>query len=123
KKFDAYLFILCRNHALNYVRKKVSEQQKQEAYIRRLDIIEEPDLVDEEKDYHALLDKAIPLLPPRQQQVFRLRLQGLKNSEISEKMNLSTDSVKKYHHLAIKYLSKILKAEVVISVVLWLRPF
>lgn len=109
KKFGAYLYILCRNHTLNHIRKMVAEHKKKEAYLREISLTEDPADEREEKDYHQLLEKAISSLPPRQQEVFVLRQQGLKNPEISQRMNLSVESVKKYQHLALKSIGRFLQ--------------
>jgi len=116
KKFDAYLFILCRNHTLNHIRRQVAEREKQRAFLNDT-VLMEPALkdVEEAKDYHALVEKALQSLPPRQQQVFVLRLQGLKNPEISRQMNLSLESVKKYQHLAMKSIKEFMQVETLVS--------
>ncbi len=118
KSFDAYLFILCRNHTLNHVRRQVAERKNYAAYLRETDSAEEMAEATVQWDTHELVERAVQLLPPQQQKVFILRQKGLKNPEISRQMNLSVESVKKYQHLAMKFISEFVRAEVVISVVL-----
>lgn len=111
QNFTAYLFILTRNYTLNALRKMGNERKKQAQYI-----VEEVkkenlplsfvDSVYQEADFEILLDKAIIQLPPQQQKVFLLRMQGYKNSEIAVQMNLASNSVKKYHTWALKVLKK-----------------
>lgn len=119
KNFDAYLFVLCRNHTLNHIRKQVAERKKYAAYVREIEdpVIEMED-GDGSPETYKLVERAIQLLPPQQQKVFMLRQQGLRNPEISRQLNLSIESVKKYQHLALKFISEFVKAEVVISFVL-----
>lgn len=118
KQFDSYLFIVCRNHALNHIRKTVAERSKQEEYVRIAETLEHPVDVDEGKNYHGLIEKAVDLLPPQQQKVFMLRQQGLKNPEISQQMNLSLESVKKYQHLAMSFIREFVRTEALIPVLL-----
>ena len=109
--FTVYFFILTRNHTLNALRKKANDQKKQAQYI-----VEEAenenlspgfaDSIYQEADFHVLLEKAIIQLPPQQQRVFLLRMQGFKHAEIGVQMNLATDSVKKYHKWALRVLKK-----------------
>lgn len=116
KKFDAYLFILCRNHTLNYIRWQVAERERRQAFLNDTALRESMAKDGEEiKDYHALVEKALQSLPPQQQQVFVLRLRGLKNPEISQQMNLSLESVKKYQHLAMKSIREFMQLEAIIS--------
>lgn len=109
RDFTGYLFILTRNYTLNALRKTSKEQQKLAAYF--IDEVENhcdpggfADPVFNDTDIHTLLDRAIIQLPPQQQKVLLLRMQGLKNPEIATEMNLATDSVKKYYQWAIKVL-------------------
>lgn len=109
--FNAYLFILTRNYTLNALRKTSNDQRRQALYL-----VEEaekeslsPSLVDsvyQNEDFDVLLEKAIIQLPPQQQKVFLLRMQGFKHSEIALKMNLATGSVKKYQKWALIVLKK-----------------
>lgn len=109
KRFDSYLFVVCRNHALNHIRRIVTERGKAEAYLAEMETIQPAFESKYRKDQYDLIDQAVKLLPSRQQQVFALRRQGFKNPEISEKMHLTVDSVKKYQHLAIKFISEFVK--------------
>lgn len=108
---DAYLFILSKNHTLNYIRQQAKEYKNQLAYHMHVDTSEELSLPETTgaADPHELLEKAVGQLPTQQQQVFRFRQQGLKNPEISKRMNLSIESVKKYQYLAMRSLSNMVK--------------
>ncbi|WP_028296119.1 RNA polymerase sigma factor [Olivibacter sitiensis] len=120
KRFNAYLFIITRNHTLNHIRELVAERKMRKAYVNEIDAIEAPSVFisSETKDYHQLIENAVQSLPPQQQKVFILRQQGLKNIEISERMNLSIESVKKYQHLAMKSVSEFVRMEVLVAIVL-----
>lgn len=109
RRFDSYLFILCRNHTLNHIRQLVAERDKKEAYLSEVNTVQQAVELKSTRDRYELIDQAVKLLPPQQQKVFVLRRQGLKNPEISEQMNLSIESVKKYQHLAVKFISEFVK--------------
>jgi len=115
KRFDAYLFIISRNHTLNHIRRIVAERDKKEAYLSEIESMQQVVETKSTSDRYELIDQAVKLLPPQQQQVFTLRRQGLKNPEISEQMNLSIESVKKYQHLAVKFISEFVKNQISIS--------
>ncbi|NML38165.1 sigma-70 family RNA polymerase sigma factor [Chitinophaga sp. G-6-1-13] len=109
KQFNAYLFIILRNHTLNYLTKLVTERKKQEEYFRN--VLQQDNKSDERLD---ILDKAIDALPAQQRTVFLLRAQGYKNPEIANRMNLSTDSVKKYNQLALRFIHQFISLRVTI---------
>lgn len=115
-RFDAYLFILCRNHTLNHIRRMATERRKQEEFLRQVEA--DAEAVDHEKeDYFQLLDRAVELLPPQQQKVFALRRNGFKNPEIAQQMQLSIESVKKYQHLAMKFITEFVKGQALVYLI------
>ena len=121
-KFTSYLFILTRNYTLNCIRKSVNERKGQQQYAA-LTLLDDNNLITEidqepDKDYQALIDRAIANLPPQQQKVFVLRQEGLKNPEIAKKMEISPESVKKYQQWALKSVSEFVKAHAALSAIL-----
>ncbi|SMC66412.1 RNA polymerase sigma factor [Pedobacter nyackensis] len=117
-KFTSYLFILTRNYTLNCIRKRLNERKQQENYNQSVltdPILSEEDELILDPDYQSLVDKAVAQLPPQQQKVFILRQQGLKNPQIAEKMEISTDSVKKYQQWALKAVSEFVKSHAALS--------
>lgn len=98
QNFKAYLFVVSKNYALNCLRKLAKERilknQWENAFINAR---EDDDL----NEHRKLLDKAIDQLPPQQQKVYLLsRHKRLKYAEISDEMNISSDTVKKYLQIA-----------------------
>lgn len=112
KQFNAYFFILLRNHTLNYLTGVVAERKKQQQYTLHALQEEARNHPDNRLD---MLDKAIDALPMQQKTVFLLRAQGYRNPEIAHRMNLSTDSVKKYNQLAIRFISRYVKETILLS--------
>lgn len=109
QKFDAYLFVLSKNYTLNCIRKIQREQKKATAYSTLLPDLEKEQSDLENEDYLQLIEKATAELPPQQQRVFRLRMDGLKNHEIAAQLMISPDSVKKYQQLALKSVATFVK--------------
>jgi RNA polymerase sigma-70 factor (family 1) len=121
-KFTGYLFILTRNYTLNCIRKSVNERKSQEQYTT-LTLLDDDNLLTEinhepDRDYQALIDRAVANLPPQQQKVFMLRQEGLKNVEIAKKMDISPESVKKYQQWALKSVSEFVKSRAALSAIL-----
>lgn len=111
RQFDDYLFIITRNHILNHLRSRAREEVRMEVYLAEQAAIEEISETITYTSKQELVEKAVELLPPQQKKVFSLRLQGIKNPEISQRLNLSIESVKKYQHLAMKFVSRFVKSE------------
>jgi RNA polymerase sigma-70 factor (ECF subfamily) len=110
ERFDAYLFILTRNHTFTVIRNANAERKKVAEFGYALEEAEQPNVFSEaEPDYETLIERAITLLPQRQQQVFSLRRKGLKNPEIALKLDISGPSVIKYQQLALKAISKFVR--------------
>lgn len=98
QNFKAYLFVISKNQALNCLRKNVKER----SLITDLgNILSEDHQNDDLGEYYRLIDEAIDLLPPQQQKVYLLsRHKRLKYIEISDEMNISHETVKKYLKIA-----------------------
>lgn len=106
KSFNAYLFIVTRNHTLNAIRKLSLVKKKQEAVnIHFIQTGEESQV----ENYYTLLDNAVDQLPLQQKKVYLLRQQGFKNSDIAYQMNISVHSVKKYQQWALQAISRLIK--------------
>lgn len=113
KEFNAYFFILLRNHTLNYLTRLAAERKGQQEYARF--VIQQQDKKEDHDDVRLeIVDKAIEALPMQQKTVFLLRAQGYRNPEIASRMNLSTDSVKKYNQLALKFIHQFIKLRVTV---------
>lgn len=101
RDFRAYLFVLSRNYAINYLKKTanlmLSELDADKVALEDIDISDH----EHDNDYYALIDEAIDLLPPQQQKVYLLsRHERLKYNEIASRLNLSRETVKKYLQIA-----------------------
>ena len=104
----SYLFTVTYNSAISVIRKK-SREEKYVEYLKSLQIVnEEP--VNVELEYNELsdkLDEIIKDLPERQKEVFRLhRIEGLKYSEISERLNISVNTIENHISSALKTIRK-----------------
>ncbi|RXF70120.1 RNA polymerase sigma-70 factor [Arcticibacter tournemirensis] len=108
--FKAYLFVLSRNHTLNYLRKLTKEQMhKNEWEQHSIRTLKSDNTTD--KLYYGLLDKAIDRLPVQQQKVYLLsRHQRLKYAEIASRLDISRETVKKYLQIATASITEYVKA-------------
>ncbi|SHF00773.1 RNA polymerase sigma-70 factor, ECF subfamily [Mariniphaga anaerophila] len=102
----SYLFKYVKNRCLNYLRDDHSEHS-----IKPEDVKEHAlyhDFVVEDETYR-LIHKAISALPPKGKQVIELTLDGLKNQEIAECLDVSINTVKTLKLRAFKVLREELK--------------
>lgn len=98
--FNAYLFVICRNKAINAVRDRMRERNKLKLWgMTQQTATHEEDYVTEEN--LCKIDDAILDLPPQQQKVWIMsRREGMKYTEIAKSLNISKDAVKRYLQLA-----------------------
>ncbi len=106
QSFSSYVIQAAKHRIFNGFRKKVNEQ----AY---LDFVifgskSSESFTEHTVEYRELLEKAenaIKSMPPKRREIFRLsREQGLKNKEISEKLNISIKTVENQMGQALRYL-------------------
>lgn len=103
-----YVFTIAYNSAISMIRKKARESQFIE-YLKSLqDLNQEP--VDVELEYNELtnkLDDIINNLPDRQKSVYVLhKIEGLKYSEIAERLNISVNTIENHMSRALKTIRK-----------------
>lgn len=107
KNFDGYLFIITRNLIFNRSRQDFNRMLYQTTLF---EAIEEPTSVEEEletADLRRHINALISLLPPRQQEVFRLsREEHLTYHEIAQKLQISEKTVERHMGEALKFLRK-----------------
>ncbi len=109
ENFRAYLYVAGKNHALNLLKKAAKERAVSIESARLL--VENFGTEDaEQREYDDLMDEAIDHLPPQQQKVYLLsRHEQLKYKEIAARLDLSTETVKKYLQLATESITRHLK--------------
>jgi RNA polymerase sigma-70 factor (family 1) len=106
-KVERWLFVTVRYHCLNVLRKQVRQRDTQDELLRQLQESEPDSLLSEDilTEIIALLHREIDRLPERQRQVFLLSFQeGLKPSQIAERLELSVKTVKNQKLSAIRLL-------------------
>ena len=111
------LYVSTRNLALNHLRSVKRENERYRQFYEETAASADEYWIQEEA--LRLLQEAIEQLPPRTAEVLRLRLQGLKQKEIAQQMNVSVANVKRLQALGITKLKQILGplAYFVISVI------
>jgi RNA polymerase sigma-70 factor (ECF subfamily) len=116
-----YVFTIAYNSAISIIRKKARESQFIE-YLKSLqDLNQEP--VNIELEYHELTEKLediINHLPDRQKSVYLLhKVEGLKYSEIAERLNISVNTIENHMSRAFKTIRKKLGNYSVFAILFW----
>jgi RNA polymerase sigma-70 factor (ECF subfamily) len=109
RDFKAYLFTMVKHRALNALKRVGREELAMREIAQRLSE-RESSPTESEVQYHELqrnLDKVVRGLPPQQQSVYRMsREQGLRQDEISYRLNVTVATVKKHLNLSLRYIRK-----------------
>jgi len=114
QSFTNYLFILCRNRTMDFLRKQAKERaEKAELESRLLENLAEDDLENPSQVYRALIDKAVEKLPAQAQRVYILsRYERLKHEEIASQLGISPETVKKHIQYAVSFIKSELKSSI-----------
>lgn len=111
--FKPYLFVIARNYTFDCL-KRINRKKKREKEWANSIINHSLNEPGESSTYnsHEKIDRIIKLLPPRQKTIYILRREGMKQAEIAQNLNISTETVKKHTHLALRFLKDKLKGSV-----------
>jgi len=104
----SYIFTIAYNSAVSFIRKKAKESQFVE-YLKSLQEINiEPVNVELEfKELTNKLEEIVKSLPQRQKEVYLMhKVEGLKYSEIAERLNISVNTIENHMSGALKTIRK-----------------
>lgn len=110
--FEAYLFVVARNHIYNTLRKKIVEQpfvkNLEQYFLENASLPEQPLLV---KETEALVARALEQLPAQQRKVYNLsRNEGLDYNTIALQLGISRSTVKNHMTKALSFMRQYLIA-------------
>ncbi|MFA6083237.1 RNA polymerase sigma factor [Mucilaginibacter sp.] len=113
QNFKSWLFITTRNYTLNAIRANVREQRRNNEFHLQIVQDETEHLPGYNYDnLRPIIEQAVAKLPPQQKRIFVLKQQGHKNTDIANEMGISTQSVIKYQQIAIKAISRFVRANI-----------
>ena len=110
-KLFSWIYRIATNEALTFLQQKtrktgISNEEVQQKAINKL----ESDVFFDGDEIQLKLQKAIALLPEKQQLVFKMKyFEELKYEEISEIVDTSVGALKASYHLAVKKIEEYLK--------------
>lgn len=106
-KIKSFLYIVVRRDCLNYLRGKHKKLSMNEVSAVTSEEFFHYQVMEDET--YRILHRSIELLPPQMRRVINYALEGLKNAEIADKMNISEHAVHGYKKEAYKKLKGYLK--------------
>ncbi len=124
---EAYLFKFVRNRCLDYIKhlrvvtNRMNEFQLSSKYeeLYRIDFIGNEPYVLIEQELKNQIEKTIQSLPGRCRDVFTLsRVDGLKNKEIAEKLNINIKNVERHLKRALQSFSENLSEEIPLALII-----
>jgi len=104
KAFKAYLYQTARNKSINALEHEAVKRGYQDMAIQEQNTEQFYNLNFIETETQRLIVKMLDKLPPRAREILHLQLEGYKNNEIAEKLNISVYTVKNHKATAYKFL-------------------
>lgn len=109
---EKYLFGICRLLWFNNLRKKAKVNLTNEAHILDRECLESPDVLYQESEKKAVLQKLLHKLSDQQRQILNLWSKSYTMEEIAEKQNLSSPQLaRKYKYRGQKALQNMVVEE------------
>ena len=107
--YDSYIFVLSKNTVVNHLNVRKRMEPVPEDRASCISDRSSPGDVIEMLDVKKKVDRIIEDMPPQRQLVFRMsRILGMKNEEISKRLNISKKTVENHINLALKAIRKAL---------------
>ncbi|RZJ81857.1 MAG: RNA polymerase sigma-70 factor [Chryseobacterium sp.] len=126
ERFSNYMFILCRNRTMDYLRKQAKERAVMaELESGLLDKLADDDLENPSEVYRELIDKAVNKLPAQAKRVYVMsRYERLKHEEIASQLGISPETVKKHIQYAVSFIKSDLHSSMDLGLLaIMLSPF
>lgn len=108
KSFNAYIYRMSKNIAINYIERKYIERSYVDNYQVEKDFLIDDEL--EAKDIEMLILLEVEGMPAQRKRIFELsRYENLKNEEIAQQLNITKKTVENHLNLALNQLRKAIK--------------
>jgi RNA polymerase sigma factor (sigma-70 family) len=101
--FEGYLIGITKNEALGLLRKAIKAECFKREHLEMVDA-QKYDPIKEE--YANQLDHLVEQLPPRRKEVIKLKIQGFKAKEISERLKITVLNVHKHIYKATRFINE-----------------
>ena len=106
QSFNSYVYRLAKNAAINYMEHKTIEGE----YISSASIIMETSIEEEidAKELKLLIQLTVEKMPEQRRKIYNMsRIEGMKNGEIAEQLNISKRTVEAHINQALKQIKEI----------------
>lgn len=106
-QLSAYFYTTVHNMALNHLRHQTVHNNYRQGIVDNLQefmLVDDPSDTFNKEEIYRQLFLAIDQLPPRQREIFLLCMEGKKNKDIAEQLDISAETVKVQKRRAISRL-------------------
>lgn len=106
QSFDAYVYRMAKNSVINQIKRdSYGDKYSKEEYLRVEHVSMEEEIF--AKEIQLLVELTVNKMPEQRKKIYRMsRVEGLKNDEIADKLNLSKKTIENHLNLALKEIRK-----------------
>lgn len=103
---EAYIFVMARNLALNFLRRLYNERSRQFQFtLEHSRVDNTAEYLLQEREYNEILQRTLDMLPPQQKQVYYLsKFEYMTHEEIAQKLSISAWTVSNHMKSALKFI-------------------
>ncbi|MBK8500863.1 MAG: sigma-70 family RNA polymerase sigma factor [Saprospiraceae bacterium] len=115
KSVDSYILAMSKNHVMDHFKRLAKEKTYQDEVWALMPQSEE-NVTSEiiHKELHTRLEEVVNELPPRQQEIYSMKYDGLSLEEISAKLGIAPNTAKNHLSRALKVIRTTMQPETLI---------
>lgn len=116
-----FAYTTVRHNCLNYIKHQSVEKKYVSYYLQHPENTDDIDLKIAKEELYRILFSIIKELPMRRQEIFKLYMQGNSNIQISQLLDIDTETVKSAKAEAMRYIRKRIEEILIVYIIILVK--